>query len=194
MTHSFIKARGFTLVEMMVSVAIFAIVMTISLGALLSMSESDRKSQTLKSVINNLNFSMDSMSRSIRTGQSYHCDISQGSISSARDCPTTAATSFAFQAADGATVSYCLYNNSILREITPAGSTPDASCAASGFGPITSSEVHIDSLNFYVTGSAIGDGIQPKVTILISGEVVVTATQKSALNLQTSITQRVYDQ
>jgi len=185
--------KGFTLIEMMVSVAIFAIVMTISLGALLSMSESDRKAQSFKSVINNLNFSMDSMSRSIRTGQVYHCDISQGSISTARDCATVAATSFAFQATDGTTVSYCLYDNSIRREITPAGFTPDTSCSASGFGSITSPEVRIDTLSFFVTG-AESAGIQPKVTILISGVVTVTATQTSTFNLQTSVTQRVYDQ
>ena len=183
---------------MMVSVAIFTVVMTIALGALLSMSESDRKAQTFKSVINNLNFSMDSMTRSIRTGQVYHCDIAQGTVSSVRDCKDISqggpASSFAFKAADGTTVSYCLYNNSILREITPAGSTPDTSCTASGFGSITSPEVRIDALNFYVTGSTVGDGIQPKVTILISGMVTVTATQTSTFNLQTSVTQRIYDQ
>jgi len=179
---------------MMVSVAIFAVVMTIALGALLSMSESDRKAQSFKSVINNLNFSMDSMTRSIRTGQKYHCDITQGSVTSERDCAAAPATSFAFEAADGSTVSYCLLNNSILREITPAGSAPDTSCAASGFGPITAPEVNISTLSFFVSGSAIGDGIQPKVTILISGLVTVTATQSSVLNLQTSVTQRIYDQ
>ena len=177
----------------MVSVAIFTIVMTISLGALLSMSESDRRAQALKSVINNLNFSMDSITRSIRTGQTYHCDISQGTITAARDCATIAAPSFAFRSAEGTTVSYCLYNNSIRREITQPGFSPDSSCAAGGFSSITSSEVRIDTLSFYVTG-AESASVQPKVTILISGVVSVSGTQTSAFNLQTSVTQRLYDQ
>src|SRR3989338_987870 len=104
--------RGFTLIEMLVSVAIFSVVMLIALGSLLAMSESDRKAQTLKSVINNLNFSLDSMSRTIRTGTMYHCDVAQGSISAPRDCAVTAATSFAFLAADGVAVYYCLGSGS----------------------------------------------------------------------------------
>jgi len=189
---------GFTLIEMMVSVAIFAIVMTISLGALLSMSESDRKAQSFKSVINNLNFSMDSMSRSIRTGQSYHCDISQTPITSTRDCTGTPASSFAFRPADGSsTVIYKLESSNATLCGQPSarvGCIARSTDGGSTYSSITSSEVYVDVLNFYVTGSGVGDGIQPKVTILISGVVTVTATQTSTFNLQTSVTERVYDQ
>lgn len=180
------------------SVAIFTIVMTMSLGALLSMSESDRKAQTFKSVINNLNFSMDSMSRSIRTGQVYHCDAGQGSVSTTRDCSATGASSFAFRPADSAaTYVYRLESadTSLCNQFTgPVGCIVRSTDGGSSYSSITSPEVYISALSFYVTGSAVGDGIQPKVTILMSGEVVVTATQKTAFNLQTSVTQRIYDQ
>jgi len=85
-TNNLNLQKGFTLVEMLVSVAIFAVVMTVALGSLLAMSESDRKAQTLKSVINNLNFSLDSMSRAIRTGTTYSCDIAQWAPGVSRDC------------------------------------------------------------------------------------------------------------
>src|SRR3569832_199477 len=91
-TYGFIKPqRGFTLIEMLVSTAIFAIVMVIALGALLAMSESDRKAQSLKAVINNLNFSLDSMSRSVRTGTGLNCGSQNGG-----DCATVPGTYFAF--------------------------------------------------------------------------------------------------
>ena len=61
------------------------------------------------------------------------------------------------------------------------------------YSPITSAEVYIDTLNFYVTGTASAV-IQPKVTILISGVVNMNAEQNSVFNLQTSVTQRLYDQ
>lgn len=184
--------KGFTLVEMLVSVAIFSIVMVIALGSLLAMSESDRKAQTLKSVINNLNFSLDSMSRAIRTGTTYHCDIGQGSATATRDCSGTPAASMAFKAADGSTVSYCFASGAILREVTPSSGTPDTSCAAAGFAAITSPEVVISSLSFYIIG-ATDPNIQPKVTILVSGAVQQSATQQTKFNLETSVTQRLYD-
>lgn len=184
------SARGFTLVEMMVSVAIFAVVMTIALGSLLAMSESDRKVQTLKSVVNNLNFALDAMSRSIRTGTSYHCDIAQGTPSTARDC-STAASSFAYLNADGQTVGYCLSSGALRRSVT-SGSL-SSSCSSSEYSPITSSEVQISNLSFYVQG-AEQTGVQPKVTILISGTVRVSQGESSDFNLQTSVTQRFYDQ
>ena len=184
---------------MLVSVAIFAVVMTIALGSLLSMSESDRRAQTLKSVINNLNFSLDAMSRSMRTGQNYHCDITLGSAPSAsRDCTGISpspppASSFAFLSADGVTgVEYCLAGGQIMRAITAPASLP-TSCAGASFSEITAKEVTIQSLQFYVTGAEV-TSIQPKVTILISGTVTVSATQTSTFNLQTSVTQRLYDQ
>src|SRR3989344_3008012 len=68
-----IHERGFTLVEMIVSVALFAIVMLIAVGALLSVVEANRKAVAMQSVINNLNVAIDGMVRSIRQGQTYLC-------------------------------------------------------------------------------------------------------------------------
>ncbi len=196
MKRLFLPARGFTLVEMMVSVAIFAIVMTISLGALLAMSESDRKAQTLKSVINNLNFSLDSMSRNIRTGQTYHCDASQSPLTVVRDCASTPASSFAFQPAAGGTYVYRLETSNASLCGQPAGRVGCLVRSTDGgatYSAVTSSEVYLNALNIYVTGAESGY-IQPKVTILISGVVSVSGTQNSSFNLQTSVTQRLYDQ
>ncbi len=194
------RLRGFTLIEVLVSTGIFTVVMVIALGALLAMVESDRKAQTLKTVINNLNFALDSMSRSIRTGEGYNCGSPSGG-----DCKDDdpAPSYFAFTAADGRKVAYCLRNGAIVR----LGPTDNALVSCGGtFAPITSAEVVIEKLAFILVGSARGDGIQPKVTILISGYVQAgggTATLESCkalaskcsvFNLQTSVTQRIYDQ
>lgn len=188
--------RGFTLVEVLVSVGIFATVMVMSLGALLAMSESNRRVETMKSVINTLNFALDSMSRSIRTGYEYECNPAPVPFSgdtTPSDCASAPASRFAFMNADDIPIAYCL------------GTVSPLTCNASGtvilrsedggmLAPITSNEVVVQNLSFYVIGAPLGDATQPKVTILISGYVDVTATQRSTFNLQTTVTQRIYDQ
>jgi len=181
---------GFTLIEILVSVAIFTTVMVIALGALLAMSESDRKAQTLKSVINNLNFSLDAMSRSMRTGVNYHCDVTQEPDTSVRDCASTGATSMAFLSAEGQTIHYCRGNDSICDS---GGTAVLVSKGGSAYAPLTASEVVITNLVFYVTG-AEDLSLQPRVVILLSGEVPVSGSQTSVFDLQTSVTQRLYDQ
>ncbi len=197
----FPSSRGFSLIEMLVAVAIFAVVMTMALGALLAMAESDRRAQTLKSVVNNLNFVLDSMSRSIRTGQSYHCDTTVTPITTTRDCAATSANSFAYlpsgvasnrtiyrlETTGGANAALCgqpLARVGCILRSTDGGTT---------YSAVTSSEVYITTLHFNVLGSTSGDFFQPKLTIRLAGEVTTSATQKSVFNLQTSITQRLYD-
>jgi prepilin-type N-terminal cleavage/methylation domain-containing protein len=187
--------RGFTLIEMLVSVAIFSTVMAIALGALLSMSESDRKAQTLKSVINNLNFSLDDMSRTARTGRNYHCDlnVTNPAITVARDCDqsTAGATSFAFLSSDGQTVQYC--RGTAPSTCDPAGTAILVSKGGVTFAPLTSAEVVITSLQFYITGATTAT-LQPHIVVLLSGQVPVSASQISTFDLETSVTQRLYDQ
>lgn len=62
---------GFTLIEMIVSLAIFTVVALIALGALIKVMDANRKSISLKTAINNLNFAVESMSREMRVGSKY---------------------------------------------------------------------------------------------------------------------------
>jgi prepilin-type N-terminal cleavage/methylation domain-containing protein len=50
--------KGFTLIEMIVSLGIFTIVALISIGALVRITDANKKSITLKTTINNLNFAL----------------------------------------------------------------------------------------------------------------------------------------
>ena len=191
--------RGFTLVEVLVSTAIFSIVMVVALGALLALSSAARKAQALSSTVNNLSFALDSMSRAIRTGSQYHCGTS-GTITSPQDCAATPANYLAFQSSDGTNVAYCLASGQIFRDVQPAGTAPGTSCGSGTFLPLTSPEVTISTESFYVVGSTPGspDNMQPKVTLLIGGYVpgppTGTCTSGSAcFNLQVTVTQRIYD-
>lgn len=65
--------RGFTLVEMLVSVALFAVVMLVSTAVIFSIIGGNKKAQGINAVSNNLNFAIESMVRDIKTGYGYSC-------------------------------------------------------------------------------------------------------------------------
>ena len=87
-------ARGFTLMEVMVSVSIFTIVVTIGIGSLLTINETYRKSQTDRKAIDGLTYTLESMSRRIRTAQEWVTP------------PGSPVSSFAFTDQDGISISY----------------------------------------------------------------------------------------
>ncbi|MDP4020742.1 MAG: type II secretion system protein [Candidatus Adlerbacteria bacterium] len=202
--------RGFTLIELMVSVTIFIIVMVISLGSLLSISTAERKAESLKVIMNNLHFGLESMSRSVRTGITYHCGTT-GVIDTPNDCgntgnPYPAQNYFAFEAvggninSSGDQVVYYLETNPATCDQTGTGGCIMRSVASGGNPlPITAPEVVITSLMFYVIGSAAefqndSTHSQPKVVITLTGQVVAGTAPSTKFSLQTSVTQRLYDQ
>lgn len=69
------KKKGFTLIEALVSLGLFSIVVVAATGVILSIISSNKKNQAISSVVNNLNYSIESMVRDIKTGYRYKCDF-----------------------------------------------------------------------------------------------------------------------
>lgn len=183
--------KGFSLVEIMVAVALFSVVMTISIGSLLSLVEANRKAQALNSVINNLNFALENMSRNIRVGNTYHCDISTfvpPNLDTTQNC-SNGGVLFAFEGNQGDItdstdqVVYRFVNSRIEKSID-GGTT---------FIPITAPEVTINEMKFYTVGTTRGDTSQPRVVMTIQGTAGVSSRAQTSFNLQTTISQRVLD-
>ncbi len=65
--------KGFTLIETLVSLALFSVVLVIVGGVIVSIIDINRKNQEVSAVVNNLNYSIDSMVRDIKTGYLYKC-------------------------------------------------------------------------------------------------------------------------
>ena len=63
--------RGFTLVEMLVAVTIFTVVSVMVTTVFLSMAQGQRRAQSTKVVIDNLNFAMDTMTLELKDGFGY---------------------------------------------------------------------------------------------------------------------------
>ncbi len=68
--------RGFTLVEIIVSLAIFAIVCVVALAALVKIIDANKRAQSVQNAVTNVSFVLDSMSRELRAGSAYYCDWS----------------------------------------------------------------------------------------------------------------------
>ncbi len=188
MTTSHKHTSGFTLIEIMVAIGIFAIVMTVSTGSLLSIINADKKSQSLKSVMNNLNFALDSMSRTIRVGTTYHCGNS-GDLTSVQDC-TGGSSYLAFERSGGNSgdssdqIVYKLSGTQIVKS-TDGGAT---------FIGFTAPEVVIDTLNFYVNGTTSADNNQPRVIMVVRGSAGTNERTRTPFSLQTTVTQRALDE
>lgn len=63
--------KGFTLIEIIVAVGVFAVVMTVSLGAFLNLIDIQGKAESFRKINGNLNYAMEAMTRDIRAGYGY---------------------------------------------------------------------------------------------------------------------------
>jgi prepilin-type N-terminal cleavage/methylation domain-containing protein len=66
-------SRGFTLLEMIVSLGIFSTVAIIAVGSLVRITSLNRQAQSLQSAMNDINYTLESISREMRFGSDYSC-------------------------------------------------------------------------------------------------------------------------
>lgn len=190
------ESRGFTLVEMIVAVALFSVVMLVSVGALLSLVGASRKVQSLQSVMDNLNITLDGMVRAVRMGSNFHCGSTNFQVT--QDCGSTSDDPanhhvFAFEPFGNTSADQpwiYSYNASTKRLYkSENGAVPV---------PITAPEVSIDNLQFYVVGSKRGcaatpcDTVQPKLVVIVTG-TAGTDKARTTFHIQVTAVQRLLD-
>jgi len=173
--------RGFTLIEMIVAVSIFTVVMVSGVGALISMIDANRKAQSLRTVMDNLNFALENITRSMRVGSDYHCG-EFGDLSAPLDCDG-GGSSIAFTNSNGNRVIFRFIGNRIEK----------SEDLGESYISITAPEIVIDELRFFVKGTAENDGLQPKVLVIVRGTAGDTEKVSTTFNLQTFVSQRLRD-
>lgn len=208
------KNSGFTLVELIVSLALFSFVITICVGALLVLLGASQREQASQAILTNLGFALDSMTREIRTGYRYQCEtVGDNQVDTVFDDQDDAAnindTSTCSQGAPGlsarntaisfveggssltgggsARIAYIidLNDETIYRRI---GNSPARE-------RIVSSGIRIVDGEFMVSGSDSledGDVDQPSVTIYLQA-VDATGGTDEVFTIQTTVTQRELD-
>ena len=196
MAHRHTPASGFTLIEMIVSVALFAIVMLVCVGALLALVNANRKAQALQSVMNNLNITIDGMVRSAREGSTFHGAGGDGACggtdyNTPHDC-TNGGTTLAFEPY-GNTTSDPPWIYSFAQDSNGVGRIYKSESGHAPI-PITAPEVSIDDMHFYVVGTTHGDSTQPKIVIVIKGSAGATGSSaRTTFHIQATAVQRVLD-
>lgn len=173
--------KGFTLIEMLISISLFSVVVTIAFGALMTIMDASNKAKTIKIVVNNLNLAMESMTREIRVGQNYTCGRQTYEVPGV-NCETSPRDSLSLLSKDGSTNIYYSYDSSDKTIKVRKGN-------ASNIYSLTGEDVEIEDLKFYVVGTEAGDGIQPRVFLLLKGKIT-RPNIESRFDIQTTISQR----
>ena len=194
------KQRGYTIIETMIAISVFLIAVMSGMGALLNANLLHQKSQDMRSIIDNLSFIMEDMSRNIRTGYNYRC-ISDGNFSSNINSPRSCNSggAIAFESASGNknldTDQWVYKIESQDGGVTFNISRSVAGGAAGSWVQLNSSEININSFSgFSVVGAlpTSGDNQQPFVIIKLVGEINYKDIE-TPFNLETSVSQRLSD-
>ncbi len=177
----------------MISVSVFLIVVMMGMGALLNANLIHEKSEDVRSIMDNLNFIMEDMSRNLRTGYSYRCYDTEVhitgdlSIGSPKSCTSGSGVGWgiAFKHQSGDQWAYYVGADEKIYKSTDGGAT---------FIILTPFEVKVDSVSgFSVVGAEpLPDNKQPFVTIRIVGTITSKGVA-SPFSLQTSVSQRQLD-
>ena len=173
---------GFTLVEIMVAVAIFSIVVTVGIGSLLSVNNTLKRTRAQRTAIDSMNFVFESMSRRIRTGSEISCTGTPGVPG---DCFSTGSTTLSFKDQDGDEIVYNWVNvDGGLVARSKNGLAPIA---------ITSpDQIEITSMQFFVRGIEDADTKQPYV-MMHADVIAKSGNQRVEMTVQTGVSQRLLD-
>ena len=181
------KRLGFTLIEAMVSVAIFAILMTSAIDIFLSIIKSQRNTLSSKNAQEAVNYALEIMSKELRMAKvdDGYCGAPQEvyAIFNENGQPATpSGPTIKFRNYEGECVVYRLDNSAgrlvIIRNGRQAYMTP--------------ADITISDLSFYLQHHDITIG-QPQVTVRFIVSYFNTEAGQQTMQVQTSISSRSYE-
>lgn len=174
---------GFTLLETTIAMGIFAVVISVTIGAFILSIQTQRVVLAEKAVSENINFALEFMSRQIRVARRD----GEGTCISLDDTLEVSGSQISFINGANDCVRFFLSDNTIKYEnIT----------TSSGIIPlIDASVVTIVGLSFFVQGQTSIDSEQPRATIVLraSGAGQSLEAQGVTFNIQTTVSTRALD-
>ncbi len=180
--------RGFTLVELLISLTLFAILIAIAIGGFARALRTQQQVGSLLAAESNVSLAIEQMAREIRTGSDFCSGVNAGlcQLSCQPPDPVTGLVScgsLAFTNVQGQTVIYNLQNNMIQKSTNAGGS----------YDPITGSNVTIPYLEFTLFGNTTGDHWPPRLTIDLGVASKDSVLASQVLYLQTTVSARAMD-
>ena len=188
---------------MLVTVGLFAIIITIAIGGFTNAERTQRQVSSLISAQSNVSLALEQMSREIRTGylfchdpgdnsvydHSSLCDdINNPSLSACKIIDVASSTwlcpSLDFYDANGNHINYSWAAGALMESVN--SSAPQS---------ITGNAVSVKYLKFQLFGQTEGDHWPPRITISlgIAASSTDTAVMNDVFNLETTVSARTID-
>lgn len=168
------KNRGFTIIEMLVSLAVFTAVTAIASGLLVSGLQAQRRGLAQQQLLDQTSFLMEHISRTARMAKK---DMSGA-------CTGTAKANYGF-AAQCLKFLYHESTGDVCQQFCLEGTRlKDESSRY-----FTSPELQISSFNVIISGQSQYDSIQPSAKIFLN----ITGKEQANIKIQTTISQRNLD-
>ena len=189
---------------MLVTVGLFAIIVTIAAGGFVNAERTQRQVSSLISAQSNVSLALEQMSRQIRTGYLF-CHLpgvtdwgtseSQGAIASnaLSDCGCTISappgswtcSALDFRDAEGSQIIYKQQNGALMEAVN----------STTTFQSVTGNAVSVKSLEFQLFGQVENDHWPPRVTVSlgITASSTDAAVMNDVFNLETTVSARSID-
>lgn len=171
---------------MVISIGIFSVIVISAIGITLGISNAQIKAANITAIQDNIRFSLELITKEMRTGSNYALTTICGSSGS----------EISFDNALGEKIIYFLNGTSKrIMKAKVAIITADCDGSTGKIIPFSAEEVTVERLTFLLTGVAPGpnDG-QPRITITLK---VKSANPKfeleSSMDLETTVVQRFRD-
>lgn len=161
--------KGFTLVELLVSAAIFSILILSATGIFVKIMNVQKKALAIQEVQDNISYTMEMISKEIR-------------MMSEITTKNTASDTLVFKNSKDKAIIYSLDSGQLQRSIDGGANQV-----------ITSSNVNVSELTFYVNNWDTISGPQPMVTINMVMEISDGSFGKAQARLQTTLSGRIYE-
>ena len=173
--------KGFTLIEVLVAIGLFAIIVTIAIGGLTRALRSQRQVASLLASSTNVSLVLEQMAREIRTGSDFFCDRA----GPGPPCRNRVVNEIIFTNSSGEVVTY---------RLDPVNGAIERGIEGGGFDKITGDNVTVQYLNFLLTGDRNNDRSSPKVTVAIGVSPKEATLADRVLSLQTTVSSRLLDE
>ena len=178
---------GFTLVEILVAISVFAIASVVIAGIFLNITGLQQNTASTQRLQNDARYILEKIAREVRSREI--------------DYPLSNPQTYVYFRKDelGGYLYVCFdsANNNLKYYVSPTGDSTN--CIVSG-EPINASDVKVNNVQFYVQptaedqwGEVPATNIQPRVTILLELENRnINERYKEALTVQTTVSSKLY--
>ena len=187
-SKKYINKKGFTLIEVMVSVSLFAVII-ISVAGIFKLSiTAQRNAISSQNVQESLKYFLEVTAKEIRMAQANNgvCQgIAHDSIFSVTSGDLGDVLNF--KNYYGQCVSYSLQNDNSVYRFQITRSNGDGTSLSGFISPL---KIKINSLHFIL--NTVASSSQPMITINLNANSVNGNANESTMTLQTSITSRYY--